>query len=180
MTSNLGANILLEGNNSPAARAAVMHAVRAHFRPEFLNRIDEIVQFDPLSPPQLREVARLQTVELNQRLKDRGIGLTCTDAALDYAVAESYDHMYGARPLRRWLEHSIVTPLSRMIIAGELPDDSRVVVDVRPGAGLVFNVAPDEEAARSRASARANGLKKIKLASGAMDEEDEYDLMEDE
>ncbi|KAL4440689.1 hypothetical protein ABPG77_000398 [Micractinium sp. CCAP 211/92] len=183
MTSNLGANILLEQGSGPEARAAVMEVVRRHFRPEFLNRIDEIVQFDPLSPEQLRGVARLQAEEINQRLKERSITMVLTDAALDYAVAQAYDQRYGARPLRRWLEHSIVTPLSRMIVGGELPDDSKVVVDAPAGgaSGLTFAVQPDEEAAKARAEAseRRKAFKKIRLQDPDEDDLDDMDDMED-
>ena len=84
---------------------------KKHFRPEFLNRLDELVVFEPLKPEQLREVARLLTRELAERLKERDIAMSVTDAALDYAVAESYDHLYGARPLRRWLVRSLIDPL---------------------------------------------------------------------
>ncbi|KAI3436547.1 hypothetical protein D9Q98_005963 [Chlorella vulgaris] len=183
MTSNLGASLLLEqGDAAAQAKAQVMDLVRSHFRPEFLNRLDEIVLFDPLAPAQLREVARLQTAELNQRLKDRSITLELTDAALDYAVAESYDHMYGARPLRRWLEHAIITPLSRMIISGQLPDDSKVVVDA-PGPasgvapGLSFTVLPDEAAAAARAAEeeRRKSFKKLRLSPAATFEEGDAD-----
>jgi ATP-dependent Clp protease ATP-binding subunit ClpB len=101
---------------------------------------------------------------------------------LDHAVAQSYDHLYGARPLRRWLEHSIITPLSRMIISGELPDDSKVVVDAPDGgaAGLSFSVVPDEAAAAARAAeaARGSSFKKLRLNPGEEDG-DEYDEMED-
>ena len=120
MTSNLGSEFLLQHNNSSQARAEVMQAVKAHFRPELLNRLDEIVVFEPLSKSRLREVARMQTGELNPRLKGKHIALELTDAALDYVVAESYDHLYGARPLRRWLEQHVITDLSRMIISGTL------------------------------------------------------------
>lgn len=120
MTSNLGSEFLLQHNNSDEARAEVMQAVKAHFRPELLNRLDEIVVFEPLNKSRLREVARMQTWELNQRLKGKHINLELTDAALDYVVAESYDHLYGARPLRRWLEQHVITDLSRMIISGTL------------------------------------------------------------
>ena len=77
----------------------------------------------------------LQVKELNQRLIHKSITLELTDAALDYAVAQSYDHMYGARPLRRWLEHHTLTDLSRMIVSGELVDGSTVIADADPGAG---------------------------------------------
>lgn len=172
LTSNVGSHILLERGTGPEAKSAVMDLIRASFRPEFLNRLDEIVIFDPLERQQLREVARLQSAELNERLKERYISLRLTDAALDYAVSQSYDHLYGARPLRRWLERSIITPLSRMIVAGELPEDSIVTADAGSN-GLVFSVARDENAAASREGANAggaSGAKKIKLA-GLMDED---------
>ena len=135
--------------------------------------------FDPLERQQLREVARLQSAELNERLKERFISLRLTDAALDYAVSQSYDHLYGARPLRRWLERSIITPLSRMIVGGELPEDSIVTADAG-SSGLVFSVARDENAAASRDGANATtSAKKIRLA-GLMDEngdgEDDMEL----
>ena len=118
MTSNLGSDFLLQHNNSDEACGQVMQAVKIHFRPELLNRLDEIVVFEPLDKTRLREVAHMQAAELNQRLKSRNISLDMTDAALDYVVAESYDHLYGARPLRRWLEQHVITDLSRMIVSG--------------------------------------------------------------
>ena len=162
MTSNLGSKILLEEGNGPEAREAVLNIVRKNFRPEFLNRLDEMVVFDPLGQQQLREVARLQTVELNKRLVERSITLHMTDEALDYAAKESYDHMYGARPLRRWLEHNIITTLSRMIIGGELPDDSKVTVGVNSD-GLTFSVTPDEAAAAARAALSGASVKRARL-----------------
>ena len=118
MTSNLGSDFLLQHNNNAEARTQVMQVVKTHFRPELLNRLDEIVVFEPLDKVRLREVARMQAAELNQRLKSKNISLEMTDAALDYVVAESYDHLYGARPLRRWLEQHVITDLSRMIVSG--------------------------------------------------------------
>jgi ATP-dependent Clp protease ATP-binding subunit ClpB len=99
MTSNVGSAALLEGG--PGARGAVLAAARAHFRPEFLNRLDEQIVFDPLTRPQLREVARLQAAELGGRLAEHFITLELDDAALDFAVASAFDPVYGARPLRR-------------------------------------------------------------------------------
>ncbi|KAK9793452.1 hypothetical protein WJX73_009135 [Symbiochloris irregularis] len=92
--------------------------------------LDDIVVFEPLQPQQLRSVARLQAAQIGERLAGRSIQLDVTDAALDLAVHQAYDPAYGARPLRRWLEHNIMTDLSRMLIAGELPDESTVVVGV--------------------------------------------------
>lgn len=161
LTSNLGSSILLEQGATDAARAAVLQTVHGHFRPEFLNRLDELVIFEPLQPAQLRDVARLQAVEIAERLKDRNITLKLTDAALDLAVKEAYDPHFGARPLRRWLEHTIVTQLSRMIIAGDLPDDSILTVGASEDK-LTYDVEVDEAAAAAR---KENGArKKIRLA----------------
>ncbi|XP_030537316.2 chaperone protein ClpB1 [Rhodamnia argentea] len=145
MTSNLGAEHLLlalTGKCSiEAACERVMQEVRKHFRPELLNRLDEIVVFDPLSHDQLRKVARLQMKEVAARLAERGIALAVTDAALDYVLAESYDPVYGARPIRRWLEKRVVTELSRMLIREELDENSTVYIDAAPhGDGLVYRV----------------------------------------
>ena len=182
MTSNLGSKILLDEGNSASAKDAVLSVVRQNFRPEFLNRLDEMVIFDPLGQDQLREVARLQTIELNKRLVERSITLSMTDKALDYAAKESYDHMYGARPLRRWLEHNIITALSRMIISGELPDDSKVIVDIDQN-GLTFAVRPDEEAAAARAALAGASVKRARLDTMINNTEwdqDNDDIMDDE
>lgn len=85
------------------ARQAVLASCQRHFRPEFLNRLDELVIFNPLRKEELREVARMLSKELGQRLAQRNVTMQVSDNALDFAVTQSYDHMYGARPLRRWL-----------------------------------------------------------------------------
>ncbi|KAK3440301.1 hypothetical protein EUGRSUZ_B00581 [Eucalyptus grandis] len=145
MTSNLGAEHLLlalTGKCSiEVARDRVMQEVRKHFRPELVNRLDEIVVFDPLSHDQLRKVARLQMKEVATQLAERGIAAEVTDAALDYVLAKSYDPVYGARPIRRWLEKTVVTELSRMLIREELDENSTVYIDAVPlGDGLVYRV----------------------------------------
>nr|QJD20804.1 casein lytic proteinase/heat shock protein [Ziziphus nummularia] len=145
MTSNLGAEHLLSGLSGKCsmqvARDRVMKEVRKHFRPELLNRLDEIVVFDPLSHDQLRKVARLQMKDVAARLAERGIALAVTDAALDYVLAESYDPVYGARPIRRWLEKRVVTELSRMLVREEIDENSTVYIDAGPkGTDLVYKV----------------------------------------
>ena len=149
MTSNLGSEVLLEnGMNTltgspptspggPFSQDAlcqkVMPMVRAYFRPELLNRLDEIVLFESLRPTDLQNVARIKAQEMASRLAGRSIGLRMTDAALNEAVHKSWEPQYGARPLRRWLEHNIITDLSRMLISGELTENSIVTVDVPSG-----------------------------------------------
>ena len=123
------------------ARDRVMQEVRTHFRPELLNRLDEVVVFDPLSREQLRKVARLQMKDVAARLAERGVALGVTDKALDYILDESYDPVYGARPIRRWLEKRVVTELSRMLIREEIDENSTVYIDAGPNGGeLVYRV----------------------------------------
>jgi ATP-dependent Clp protease ATP-binding subunit ClpB len=138
-TSNLGAHALLEHGATPAARDAVMAAVRAHFRPEFINRLDDMIIFDPLSQSMLRGIARMQGADLADRLKARGVLLSFTDAALDFAVAQSFDHAFGARPLRRWMEQRVITELSKLLIEGSLAEGDACVVDAS-GDGLRYDV----------------------------------------
>ncbi|XP_048443865.1 chaperone protein ClpB1 [Pyrus x bretschneideri] len=145
MTSNLGAEHLLAGLmgkcSMQVARDKVMQEVRKHFRPELLNRLDEIVVFDPLSHDQLRKVARLQMKDIAARLAERGIAMAVTDAALEYILGESYDPVYGARPIRRWLEKKVVTELSRMLVREEIDENSTVFIETAPtGSGLVYRV----------------------------------------
>lgn len=145
MTSNLGAEHLLSGMmgkvTMQVARDQVLQEVRKHFRPELLNRLDEIVVFDPLSHEQLRKVARLQMKDVAIRLAERGVALAVTDAALDIVLAESYDPIYGARPIRRWLEKKVVTELSRMLVREEIDENSTVYIDASPkGDNLVYRV----------------------------------------
>jgi ATP-dependent Clp protease ATP-binding subunit ClpB len=192
MTSNLGADALLAagGGVSPEAKQAVMAAVKRHFRPELLNRLDEIVIFDPLTEDQLQKIAALQVDDINKRLRPRGIFLELTPKALEFSVVTSHDPAYGARPLRRWLDHTIVTTLSRMIVAGQLPDDSRVLVDATAAGGggdvqqqqqqqeLKYTVRADVEAAAARAAAKAQSdshHKKARLMVDDVDNEYEED-----
>ncbi|TKY73320.1 Chaperone protein ClpB1 [Spatholobus suberectus] len=112
-----------------------------HFRPELLNRLDEVVAFDPFSHEQLRKGARLQVNDVASRLAERGIALAVTDAALDYILSESYDPVYGARPIRRWLERKVVTELSRMLVKEEIDENSTVYIDAgAKGSDLVYRV----------------------------------------
>ncbi|PRQ16313.1 putative ClpA/B family, P-loop containing nucleoside triphosphate hydrolase [Rosa chinensis] len=145
MTSNLGAEHLLTVSlgkcSMQDAHDPVMQEVRKYFRPELLNRLDEVVFFDPLSPEQLRKVARLRMDDVDARLAKRGVAFAVTDEALDYIVHESSDPVYGARPIRRWLEKRVVTELSRMLIREEIDENSTVYIDAGPMANeLVYRV----------------------------------------
>ncbi|KAJ9505187.1 hypothetical protein QJQ45_010971, partial [Haematococcus lacustris] len=143
MTSNLGSDILMAGLQAGTPRTAVreqvLKVVRSFFRPEFLNRLDDIVVFDPLGQDQMLGIARLIASELDSRLAPKNITLTITDAALQHAVAQATaaaGNVYGARPVRRWLEHNVITDLSRLIVMGRLPDSSNVACDlasIHPG-----------------------------------------------
>uniref|UniRef100_A0A3Q7H4E3 Clp R domain-containing protein n=1 Tax=Solanum lycopersicum TaxID=4081 RepID=A0A3Q7H4E3_SOLLC len=128
MTSNLGAEYLLSGT-----REMVMQDVRKQFKPELLNRLDEVLVFDPLSHDQLRQVCRHQLKDVAGRLAERGIALGVTEAALDVVLAQSYDPVYGARPIRRWLEKKVVTELSKMLVKEEINENSTVYIDARRG-----------------------------------------------
>jgi ATP-dependent Clp protease ATP-binding subunit ClpB len=121
------------------------NVVKMHFRPEFLNRMDDIVIFHPLSKKHLHNIVRLQVLAVGKRLEDRDIHLDIDESALDLILAQAYDPLYGARPLRRYLEKHIVTQLSRMIIAGELLDDSMVHITATNGK-LTFRVGPNTAA----------------------------------
>jgi ATP-dependent Clp protease ATP-binding subunit ClpB len=142
MTSNLGAEHLLAGGDDaghlPAgAREAVLETVKRHFRPEFLNRLDDIVVFNPLSRADLRAIVRLQLADFGRRLTDRRITLEVTDAAVEHLIAAAWNPVYGARPLRRHLEKEIGSRLSRALVGGELTDGQTVTIDTRDD-GLTY------------------------------------------
>ncbi|MCG8530232.1 MAG: ATP-dependent chaperone ClpB [Desulfovibrionales bacterium] len=138
MTSNIGAPLLLDGiapdgTMSDDVRDAVMNELRKHFRPEFLNRVDETVLFRPLLREQIKEIIELLLGRLRGRLEDRKITLTLTDAARDFIADNAYDPIYGARPLRRYLQQRIETTLARKLIGGDLREGQHVVIDVTEG-----------------------------------------------
>jgi ATP-dependent Clp protease ATP-binding subunit ClpB len=115
-------------------RDAVLETVRHSFKPEFLNRLDDIVVFTALSEDELRRIARLQADRLADRLRDRRLELDVTDAALDWLAREGNDQAYGARPLRRLVQTAIGDRLAREILAGEVRDGDTVLVDTTQGA----------------------------------------------
>ena len=143
LTSNLGSHALVDPTLEDAARRAlVMDAVRSAFRPEFLNRLDDVVIFDALSLAELGSIVDLQLDRLGARLADRRLRLEVTPAAREWLALEGFDPAYGARPLRRLVQREIGDRLARMLLGGEVSDGDTVVVDRAPGsesAGLVLS-----------------------------------------
>ncbi|WP_140910016.1 ATP-dependent chaperone ClpB [Cognatiluteimonas lumbrici] len=143
MTSNLGSHQIQElaGDDSPEAymqmKAAVMGVVQAHFRPEFINRLDDIVVFHPLDKAQIREIAKIQLRGLEQRLAERGIAIELSDKAFDLLGNVGFDPVYGARPLKRAIQAQLENPLAQKILAGEFGSGDTVHVDAEAGK-LVF------------------------------------------
>ena len=144
LTSNLGSQYLLEGikpdgSISEEAQEAVKRELRGAFRPEFLNRLDEIIMFRPLTRENLTGIIDIMVDGLRSRLADRSLGLELTDEAKALIIDRGYDPLYGARPLRRYLQSSAETLIAKRILAGELPAGSTLVLDVENGE-LVCNV----------------------------------------
>ena len=146
MTSNIGSQFLADGIVEDIAEERVMGALRDHFRPEFLNRVDEIVVFRRLDREQLAEIVELQAGRLRARLADRGVELELTEAARELLGREGYDPAYGARPLKRLIQRRLENPLAQKMLGGEVRDGDHVVVDVE-GDDLTFTVAQRAEAA---------------------------------
>jgi ATP-dependent Clp protease ATP-binding subunit ClpB len=138
MTSNIGSHRILDykgtfaGANYERMKEAVLEEMRHHFRPEFLNRVDEIVVFHALSEEHLKEIVEIQLTRLRRRLEERHIQLELTDAAKEHLVRVGYDPAYGARPLKRTIQKEIETPLGRRLLQGEVRDGQLVVVDYDP------------------------------------------------
>jgi ATP-dependent Clp protease ATP-binding subunit ClpB len=134
MTSNIGSTYLLEGideqgNIRPEAEAQVMNDLRAHFRPEFLNRLDETILFKPLTKDNIGHIVDLLLKDLNKRLADRELSLELTDEAKAYIVENGYDPVYGARPLKRYLQKYVETMAARYILSGQVQAGSVMIVD---------------------------------------------------
>jgi ATP-dependent Clp protease ATP-binding subunit ClpB len=138
MTSNIGSPHLIEGIDERGGireevRTRVMAELRSAFRPEFLNRVDETVLFKPLTLDEIKRIVDLQLDDLNRRLKERGIEVTLTKSAREHVSREGFDPVYGARPLKRFIQQRIETPLARKLISGEVGDGGKVKVDFAKG-----------------------------------------------
>jgi ATP-dependent Clp protease ATP-binding subunit ClpA len=140
MTSNLGSQYIAEqtvggiqrGGEAgipEGARREVMDALRSHFRPEFLNRIDETIFFHPLTREHMKRIIDIQAAGLLKRLEERKIHVQLTDAAKEQLVREGYDPTYGARPLKRTIQRRVLDPLAMRVLAGEFAEGSTVVID---------------------------------------------------
>jgi len=149
MTSNLGSDVIQEmagRGDYDAMKGSVMEIVGHHFRPEFLNRIDDVVVFRPLAREQIRAIADIQMGRLRQRLAERDMALELTTAALDHLGEAGFDPVYGARPLKRAIQHQLENPLAREILGGHFGPGDTIRVDVGD-EGLAFE--------RGRAAAEA-------------------------
>jgi ATP-dependent Clp protease ATP-binding subunit ClpB len=136
MTSNLGSGRIQElGDESyEAMKSAVMEVVGQHFRPEFINRVDDLVVFHPLDREQIRLIAGIQLRLLMKRLENTGLGLEITDNALDLLAEAGFDPVYGARPLKRAIQQQIENPLAQRILAGDFSSGETISIDVGEGA----------------------------------------------
>ena len=138
MTSNLGSQFISErtiaegGAIDEGARRQVMDALREHFRPEFLNRIDEIIFFHPLSREHMKKIIDIQVSGLMKRLEERKIHVQLTDVAKEQLVLEGYDPIYGARPLKRTIQRRVLDPLALRVLEGDFVEGDTIAVDAGP------------------------------------------------
>jgi ATP-dependent Clp protease ATP-binding subunit ClpB len=156
MTSNIGSTRILSYRSTSETdyalmRATVLDELRQQFRPEFLNRVDELVVFKPLTEEQLEEIVEIQLARLRRRLADRHITIELTPGARRHLVKAGYDPVYGARPLKRAIQRELETPLARMILAGELHDGERVLAEYDERGGML-TLTPRSEPATAAAA----------------------------
>ena len=140
MTSNLGTDLIADAKTDEERRRLLEPALRAHFRPEFLNRLDEIVVFHALTEKEILRIVDLQVAQVASRLTDRRITLRSTDAARRILAQAGFDPQFGARPLKRTIQRLVVDPLTAKLLGGEVPDGSEITIDAREGA-IVLGVA---------------------------------------
>ncbi len=145
MTSNIGSEYLLqgvtkEGEIREEARNSVMGALRHHFMPEFLNRVDDIILFKPLTLGETEKIVDLLADDLNRRLKNRRLTLHLSEEARRFIAEAGYDPVYGARPLKRFMQREVETRIGRAIIAGAIVDGSNITIDTKEGELIVTHV----------------------------------------
>ncbi|MFN2143494.1 MAG: ATP-dependent chaperone ClpB [Candidatus Promineifilaceae bacterium] len=144
MTSNIGSQYMMDLDSDEVMRDKVMDALRAHFRPEFLNRVDEIVLFQRLEKEQLREILQIQLGNVRGLLNKRNVSVALTEKGADLIIDEGYDPVYGARPLKRVLQKKIIDPLALRLLEGDIRDGDHVVIDAADGV-LTFEVVETAE-----------------------------------
>ena len=152
MTSNIGSPLLTEGLDASGqlredTRQKVLGELRQHFRPEFLNRVDDTILFKPLNLDEIKQIVGLLLEELRQRLEDRRVDLQLTERAREFIAREGFDPVFGARPLKRFLQRELETRIGRALISGDLADGARVTVDVEDGKLAVHIENPSDETA---------------------------------
>ena len=135
MTSNLGSQYLLDGieedgSISDQAKELVKNDLRTHFRPEFLNRLDEIIMFRPLTKDNISHIVDLQVADLNKRLSDQQLKIELTDHAKIYITNNGYDTVYGARPLKRYIQKNVETLAARLILKGNVHEGDTIIIDL--------------------------------------------------
>jgi ATP-dependent Clp protease ATP-binding subunit ClpB len=160
MTSNIGSLFLLDGVTDTGeiredARERVMGELRTQFRPEFLNRVDEIVLFKPLTLLEIERIVDLQIADVGARLADRRLDLRLSDAARELIAREGYDPVYGARPLRRFIQREVETRIGRALLSGEISEGDVITVDAEGDELLVHWGRADEEAGAERTTVAA-------------------------
>jgi len=138
MTSNIGSQFILHEENAEQREAQVIEALRAHFRPEFLNRVDEIIIFDRLKRDEISTIVELQLARVRQRLAKQGLALALTEAAKEHISEKGYDPVYGARPLKRVIQHLLLDPLSLDVLDGKFVDGDVILANVS-GGDIVFS-----------------------------------------
>lgn len=152
MTSNIGSSLLAgnisNGDIDKKIEDGIMDELKSHFKPEFLNRIDEIVMFKPLNKQEIKKIVSIFIEEMSMRLKDRSIEVNVSDEAVSYMAEEGYDPVYGGRPLKRYIQRVVETAIARMIISGEVHDGCTVNVDVEDG-NLTYSVRCGEDSSRN-------------------------------
>jgi ATP-dependent Clp protease ATP-binding subunit ClpB len=151
MTSNLGSQVIQEfagEQNYAKMKSAVMEVVQQSFRPEFINRIDDIVVFHPLGTRQIRAIVDIQLIYLRKRLVERNMDITLDDSARDLLGESGFDPVYGARPLKRAIQQQIENPLAQKILLGEFAPGDRIRVSARDGQ-LTFTKADERRAVRA-------------------------------
>ncbi len=155
MTSNIGSQFITDaGGDEAEMKRRVEEAMKAHFKPEFLNRVDDIIIFHRLSQEQLRQIVDIQMRDMARLLEDRGIGIVLTGAAKDYLAGEGYDPAYGARPLKRLIQKQIQDVLALKLLQGEF-QEGQVIEVGETGGALVFQAAAAPETAPESVAAQS-------------------------